>query len=110
MGAGGAGVMVAMRIREKNVVKHFRDSGAISPETAKSLTDLRLDEGDFTLRRLHRRAVIRQVHAGEYYLDEEVWAAVKNTRRRIAFVLVTLIIIGLIAFYVNSGARGAPLS
>ena len=36
------------------------------------------------VRRLHDRAVIREAAPGVYYLDEEVWTAVRRTRRRVA--------------------------
>lgn len=101
---------VIIRKKENDMVQHFRDHGALSPETAKSLSALQLDADNFALQRLHSRAVIRQVHEGEYYLDEEVWTAVQQTRRRVAFVLVTLVVFGLIILYLSRGARGAPLT
>ncbi len=106
----GAPVAMIIRRKENDLVEYFRDAGALSPETAKTLTDLQLDEDDFALQRLHRRAVIRQVHEGEYYLDEEVWTAVRNTRRRITALVVILLVLGLIVLYLRSGARGAPLT
>jgi hypothetical protein len=107
---GAPAVAIILRKKEDHLVQHMRDAGALSPETAKSLTELQLDEDDFALRRLHRRAVVREVHPGEYYLDEEVWRAVKNTRRRLLAVLVGLIILGLIWAYLTNGAHGAPLT
>ena len=106
----GAGVAIVIRKKENHLVQHFRDLGAISPETAKSLSELQLAEDDFALGRLHRRAVIREVHPGEYYLDEEVWRAVRNTRRRLMAVVVTLLVLGLIYLYLRNGAGGAPLT
>lgn len=107
---GAPAVAIIIRKKENDLVDYFRDSGALSPDTAKSLTELQVDPDDFALKRLHRRAVIREVHPGEFYLDEEVWRAVRNTRRRLAFVMVALIIIGLIWAYLQNGASGAPLT
>lgn len=107
---GAPAVAIIIRKKENHLVQHFRDMGALSPDTAKSLADLQVDPDDFALNRLHRRAVLREVHQGEYYLDEEVWRAVRNTRRRLAAVLVALIVIGLILLYLSNGARGAPLT
>jgi hypothetical protein len=108
MGAPAAAIII--RRKENQLVNHFRAAGALSPDTAMSLADLQVDADDFALGRLHRRAVIRAVHSGEYYLDEEVWRAVRNTRRRLAAVIVALIVIGLIWLYLTNGARGAPLT
>lgn len=107
---GAPAVAIIIRKKENDLVQYFRDAGALSPDTARSLSDMQVNEDDFALRRLHRRAVIREVHQGEYYLDEEVWRAVRNTRRRLVAVLVALIVIGLIMFYINNGAHGAPLT
>ncbi|MBA3657396.1 MAG: hypothetical protein H0W69_08600 [Gemmatimonadaceae bacterium] len=105
----GAGIAAAIAMKEKRLIQHFRDLGAVSPDSAKSVAELRIDE-NFIFRRLHRRAVIRQVHEGEYYLDEDVWEAVRKTRHRIAFLIVAMIIIGLIMLYLNNGSHGAPLT
>lgn len=107
---GAPAIAIIIRKKENDLVDYFRDSGALSPDTAKSLRDLQIMEDDFAFTRLHRRAVIREVHDGEYYLDEEVWRAVQNTRRRLVGVLVALIVIGLIVLYLTNGARGAPLT
>jgi len=110
---GVPAVAMVIRRKEINLVEHFRDMSALSPDTAKSLEELRLNVDDFALQRLHRRAVIREVHHGEYYLDEEVWRAVRGTRRRLStlmFVLVVLLVLGLIVNYFNAGAHGAPLT
>ena len=108
MGAPAAAIIIHRK--ENQLVAHFRAAGALSPDTAKTLSELQVEPHDFALGRLHRRAVLREVHPGEYYLDEEVWRAVRNTRRRLAAVIVALIIIGLIWLYLTNGARGAPLT
>lgn len=107
---GAPAIAIIIRKKENDLVDYFRDSGAVSPDTARSLTELQVAPDDFALRRLHRRAVIREVHPGEFYLDEEVWIAVRNTRRRVAFLLVALIVVGLIWAYLRNGANGAPLT
>ena len=105
---GAPAVAVIIRKKEDHLIDHFRSVGAVTPDTAKSLSELQVDPDDFILQRLHRRAVLREVHPGEYYLDEEVWRAVKNTRRRLVAVIVALIVLGLIWAYLNNGAHGAP--
>jgi hypothetical protein len=50
---------------------------------------------------LRDRAVIREAAPGTYYLDEEVWTAVRRTRRRVATVF--LVILALVLFGVLMG-------
>jgi len=45
------------------------------------------------IRRLHDRAVIRESAPGLWYLDEEVWTAVQRTRRRVAVVMLVLVVL-----------------
>jgi hypothetical protein len=97
MGAPAVAAVIARRERE--VVDDFRAAGAISRETAQSYTAAGVG-ASLALRRLHSRAVIREAAPGTYYLDEEVWAAVRRTRRRIVtilFLIVTLMFLGAVA-------------
>jgi hypothetical protein len=48
------------------------------------------------VRRLRNRAVIREASPGAYYLDEEVWAAVRRTRIRMATTLLAILAVVLI--------------
>ena len=86
---GAAVVAAAMRRREQEVIDDFRAASATSPERAQSYTALGLGE-TLALRRLRNRAVIREAAPGVYYLDEEVWAAVKRTRVRLLSVVVLI--------------------
>lgn len=72
------------------VVDDFRAAGALSTSTAQSYTAIGLGES-LALRRLRNRAIIREAAPGAYYLDEEVWAAVRRTRRRIATVILLML-------------------
>ena len=97
----GAAAAVIIR-KEKDLVAHFRDVRAVSPETAQSLGALRVHEDAMALRRLRNRAVIRQGAPGTYYLDEPSWEALGRLRRRL--ILVALIIIVSVAgFAMMSG-------
>ena len=54
-------------------------------------------EETMAVRRLKRRAVIREAAPGLFYFDEDVYLAVSNTRRRIALLLVgTLVLMILV--------------
>lgn len=106
----GASVIMVIRKKEEALIQHFQSAGAISPDSAKTLPELQLHPDDDALSRLHKKAVIRQVHEGEHYFDEEAWTAYRQNRRRVAFILVVAIVIGLIVLYLTRGARGAPLT
>ena len=95
---GAAAVAAILRRREQEVVDDFRAAGATSPATAQSYTAIGIGES-IAIKRLHNRAVIREAAPGMYYLDEEVWAAVRRTRRRLVSVLLSIIalfVLGLV--------------
>jgi hypothetical protein len=92
---GAAAIVAVMRRREREVVDDFRAAGATSRETAQSYTAMGLGES-LGLRRLRERAVIREAAPGTYYLDEEVWTAVRRRRRRIATVLLVILALFLL--------------
>ena len=89
---GAPAIAAVIRRKEREVVDDFRRTGATSPTTAKSLQDIGLSDS-WPVRRLQRRAVIREPEPGIMYLDEEVWAAVRQTRRRVAVVFLAVIVL-----------------
>jgi hypothetical protein len=92
----GAPVIAAViRRKEQEVIDDFRAAGATSPGRAQSYTAIGLGES-LAVKRLHNRAVIREAAPGMYYLDEEVWAAVRRTRRRLVTVFILLLAIFLV--------------
>lgn len=93
---GAAAVAAIMRRREMEVVDDFRAAGAISRETAQSYTAIGLGQS-LGLKRLRERAVIREAAPGTYYLDEEVWVAVRRMRRRIATVFIVILVLFLLS-------------
>lgn len=98
MGAAVAAVLIR---REKEVVDDFRAAGATSRETAQSYTAVGLGQS-LGLKRLRDRAVIREAAPGTYYLDEEVWTAVRRTRRRIATVFLLILALLLLGVVVGT--------
>jgi hypothetical protein len=92
---GAAVIAAAMRRREQEVIDDFRAAGATAPDRAQSYTAVGVGE-TLALRRLRNRAVIREAAPGVYYLDEEVWSAVRRTRRRVVSVFLLLLAILLI--------------
>ncbi|MDP9278847.1 MAG: hypothetical protein M3P00_05445 [Gemmatimonadota bacterium] len=94
---GAAAAIAIMRLKEREVVDDFRAAGAVTPSTAQSYTALGFGQTR-AMKRLHESAVIREASPGLYYLDEEVWIAVRRNRRRRAVMigsLLGLILLGL---------------
>jgi hypothetical protein len=89
MGAAAA-VMIA---RERRVVEAFTAAGATSPERARPVESLGVESDGMALRRLQGHAVIREAEAGRFYLDLPSWQALRRTRRRLALVLLAVILI-----------------
>ena len=94
---GAPAIAAILRLRENEVVDDFRAAGATSPATAQSYDSLGIGE-TLAIRRLHNRAVIREASPGMYYLDEEVWAAVRRTRRRLATVMMSILALVVLGF------------
>ena len=91
---GAPAIAAILRRREQEVVDDFRAAGATSPATAQSYTAIGLGDS-LAIKRLNNRAVIREAAPGLFYLDEEVWAAVRRTRQRIATVLISVMLLFL---------------
>jgi hypothetical protein len=88
MGAAVAAIIIR---QEKDLVAHFRQHGATSPETAKSANELGVHP-DFAWTRLTARAIVREAAPGYYYLDELSWQASRRMRRRLALVLIAIVL------------------
>jgi len=88
--------VVSILRKERRVVEHFREAGATSPATAKLLDDLH-ERHTLGLRRLRKRAVIREATPDRFYLDEGVWEALGRTRRRVSIAVLALIVLLIIA-------------
>lgn len=98
----GAAAAVAVIIhREKDLVAHFRQAGAVAAASAKSPSELGVHER-MAWERLVERAVIREASPGAYYLDEQSWNALRRMRRRMGVVLLTiLLLLALAALYLS---------
>jgi hypothetical protein len=86
MGAAAGAVIVA----ERRMVEAFERAGATTPDSARTPDELSVHTGSLGWRRLTRRAVIRESSpgSGQYYLDREVWEALRRTRHRLLIVLI----------------------
>jgi hypothetical protein len=104
MGAVAAAIIIR---REKDLVAHFRTAGSMSAASAQTLSALRIEDG-MILRRLRKRAVIRESAPGTFYLDEPSWLAIRGIRRRMVTVMLLVVLAFAIAAVIAARAQPAP--
>ena len=90
MGAAAAAVAIA----ERRMVEAFELAGATSAATARTPDEVGVETSSRSWHRLTNRAVIREAApgSGRYYLDREVWQAVRRTRMRLVVVLIVIVL------------------
>ncbi|HEX6574308.1 MAG TPA: hypothetical protein VF042_04995 [Gemmatimonadaceae bacterium] len=92
-----AGAVAVMRMKEQEVRDAFRDARALNPASAMSLEAIGIDDS-MAVRRLKRRAVIREAGPGLFYFDEDVYKAVRGMRLRMALLLLASLLIVFLLF------------
>lgn len=97
---GAPAIAAMLRLREKEVVEDFRAASATSPNKAQSYQAIGVGDS-LAIKRLRNRAVIREAAPGKFYLDEEVWAAVRRTRQRMATVFISVLALLLLGILVG---------
>jgi hypothetical protein len=100
---GAAAAVAVMKMKEREVRDAFRDARALNPASAMSLEAIGIAESP-ALKRLKRRAVIREAGPGLFYFDDEVWQAVRGMRRRMALLLLVSVIIVMLVFLYGKAA------
>lgn len=96
----GAVAAAAIIHKEKEIVANFRAANALTPAAARTPGSLGVNEG-LAFRRLREHAVLREAEGGRLYLDEPSWQALRFIRRRIAMVLITIVVFfGVVTFLV----------
>jgi hypothetical protein len=90
MGAAVA-VMVA---KERHIVDAFERYGATSMENGATPGEVGAETGQ-AWRRLRERSVVRETHqgSGRFYVDLDVWESLRRARRRVATVLLILVVL-----------------
>jgi hypothetical protein len=90
---GAAAIIIR---KERDIVDLYRQAGATSPATARRPDDLGIHHR-VAFNILVRRAVLREVSDGRYYLDEPSWEALRTLRHRIAAltIIVVLVVLGV---------------
>ena len=96
MATAAAAVVVA----ERRIVGAFERAGAMSAAVARTPDEVGVDTWSLGWRRLTDRAVIRESDpgSGRYYLDLEVWRAVRRSRMRLAMIIIVILL--AVWFYV----------
>jgi hypothetical protein len=101
----GAAAAIIIR-RQRDIVETFQGARATSVQTARHPGELGVEE-DRIFRGLIRRAVIRPSEDGRYYLDEPSWVALGSMRRRIALMIMLLVILAGATIFFSQYTRVA---
>ena len=88
---GAAAAIAVMRMKEREVRDDFLKAGATMPVNAMSLADVGIGES-MAVRRLMKRAIIREAAPGMFYFDEEVYLSVRAMRRRMGLAVLVMIL------------------
>jgi len=102
MGAAAAVILM----KERRIVETFERGGATSPASARTPDELGVDPHGIGWRRLRDHAVVREAGGGveRYYLDVEVWQALRRMRRRIVLVLGIVILVAALMLAASTNA------
>lgn len=82
------------------MVRRFEEAGAFTPDSARTLEQIGVQDGRI-LRRLRDRLVIRHTEDGRLYMDEEGWAVLRKRRRRhasAAAIIALALMLALLLF------------
>ena len=87
--------------KERRIVDAFRRAGAVDPRAAVIPSTIGVAER-FAFRKLRQHAVLREAGPGAFYLDEPSWEALRSMRRRLALMLMLLMLVAAVAFWMRS--------
>lgn len=88
----GAAVAVLIA-KERHIVAAFERAGAVTPERSQTPEEIGVDDQRLAWRRLREREILRDAGEGRYYVDLGVWEATRRLRRRMALVLLAMILL-----------------
>lgn len=98
-------VVAAMRKRaERHMIEALRTAQAFGPDRAIPIVPDR-NMGRLALRGLLRQNAVRQTSPGFYWLDEPVYAAVRETRKRLAIGVAIIAVVVLAAIAIATSTR-----
>ncbi len=87
-------ILIILVARTRKTIRKFRNAGAVSESTAKTLDELHIRHHHH-VQRLIRRGIVVQSNA-RYHLDEDRWADYQNRKRTLLLPLLLLVIVALI--------------
>ena len=93
---GASAFAAVILVKEKHIVAAFRQAGATSAASAVTPAALGVSER-LAFSALRRRAVLREVAPGHFFLDEPSWEALGRMRRRRLMLVALLALAGLLA-------------
>lgn len=93
---GASAAAAAILAKEKHIVAAFRSAQATSPEAAAAPGDLGVSER-VAFRRLREQGVLREARAALFYVDEARWAALEARRRKLAMIVLAILIVAILA-------------
>jgi hypothetical protein len=85
-------VAVVIITKIKKFINRFKETGTISPQTAKTLDQLNL-ERRFIYRKLFKHEVIIESSANRFYLHEGNLIEYNNKRRMVMFIIISILAI-----------------
>lgn len=89
-------------VAEHRLVRRLHEAGALSPETAATLPELRWME-QRRLDRLLSLGVIREASPGRFYLDPDALAEYRGARQRRVLVALGVVLLALLLMFWLSG-------
>jgi hypothetical protein len=95
---GATAVIAASFRKEREVRDAFSAAGATTPVNAMSLEAIGIEE-TMAVRRLKKRAVIREAAPGLFYFDLDVYQAQSSMRRRMALFMLGTIVLALLVVF-----------
>ena len=96
-GSGAVTAGIVTRKRRK-IVRAFREHGATSPETARSLVEVGLSEG-LLLHVMKLKHLIVNVGGDRFYLDTAREQAVERTRRAVVAVVALVVVVIVVVLW-----------
>jgi hypothetical protein len=100
MGAPGVAAIIVRK--ERDLVAHLKQRGAVDPAHAQSRAALGVDS-EMAWNRLERSAVVRAAGPGSYYLDLPSWEARQRRRKRTMAIVLVGVILGALLALQQSG-------
>ncbi len=85
----------AIILKQNKLMRTFRDAGAVSPDTARSVQELGV-RNSWVFRRLVSRGVFILVGTERYYMDEQIAEAFVGQRRTRALVITALVLLAFV--------------